>query len=155
MRIRTANVVTALAGVGDVDYFTMYDEVQDRPDLDPTVVPAGVPIARAGAFPRPRSVWSPGRRLDWLVRGRLPAGVSNRDYRSVRGVLRSWARPPYDLVWYQLEETYLAVSPEVDAPAVVDLDVLIDDWSMRRLAVSMKDRSRLSPRALAAMNPEP
>ncbi|MGH2572646.1 MAG: hypothetical protein ACRDGU_04050, partial [Actinomycetota bacterium] len=123
--IRVANVVRALATMGDVDFFYLSQDhtVPDGP-------PPNEPVARFGAAPRPPGTHPRlprnARLLGWLASSRLPVSVGLRDYSEVRSIFRAWARPRYDLAWIGRALCHAAIGDLVGAPTIVDFDDLED-----------------------------
>jgi glycosyltransferase involved in cell wall biosynthesis len=137
--IRAANLVRALARLGDVDLLGL-----TRRETLPPSLPASQPVARLALMSKPPSIYGGGRRLRWLTAERLPVEIATRDYSSVRSKFGDWARPQYDLVWMQGAESYIAIGPGIDAPSIVDFADLEDHKIAGRLRV---DDGRLAPRA--------
>jgi hypothetical protein len=130
-RFRIANTVEALSWLGDVDLFVMPDS-RHHEDLVATPGP-DAPVARFGSVVRPPRRGSSGRRLAALARGGVPVTL-DRDYTGVRAAFAVWAGDrAYDLAWFHLAETYVALAPCLAAPAVVDLDVLEDHKGLQEL----------------------
>lgn len=123
--IRVANVVRALATVGEVDFFFLS---QDR--SVPDGAPPNEPVARFGSAPSPPGthprIPRNARLMGWLASSRLPVSVGLRDYSEVRSIFRGWARPRYDLAWIGRALCHAAIGDLVDAPTIVDLDDLED-----------------------------
>jgi glycosyltransferase involved in cell wall biosynthesis len=126
--IRVANVVQALARLGEVDFFHIS---KVPPDASP---PSHGSIARLAAVQRPPSAYRGFRRLAWLAGSKLPLEVAMRDYSGLRSAFQAWARPRYDLAWIGRTENYMALGDVVGAPAVLDLDDLRD----QRIAGSLQ-----------------
>lgn len=131
--IRVANIVRALARVGEVDFFLI-----SRDGSVPEGPPAAEPVARFAAAPRPGSAYSGIRRLAWLAMRGTPVEVAMRDFTTLRSEVRRWARPHYDLVWIGRAEGYVALQGLIDAPHVVDFDDLKD----QRIAGSLRVHGR-------------
>jgi glycosyltransferase involved in cell wall biosynthesis len=131
-RIRAANSILALAPLGEVECFTLYDPAEDPIEGDPSYVPPGAGAVRAGAAPRGRKARSRAQQLEWFLRGELPSTFFGRDVDTPRRAFKEWAREPYDLVWFHGLESYVTLAPVVDAPVVMDLDVLLDQWVIER-----------------------
>ncbi len=128
--MRIANVVGALADLGAVDLFALVDPTR----TEDCTVPADAPVDRVEVAWRPRSRYGGLRRASWLVSGGLPAELFGWDHAAVRGRLRRWAAPHYDLVWYERAGAYVALRDEIAAPAIVDLDDLEDAKILDRLS---------------------
>jgi glycosyltransferase involved in cell wall biosynthesis len=127
--IRVANVVQALARLGEVDFFHIS---KVPPDASP---PSHGSIARLAAVQRPPSGYRGFRRVAWLAGSKLPLEVVMRDYSGLRSTFEAWARPHYDLAWIGRAENYMALGDViVGAPAVLDLDDLRD----QRIAGAMQ-----------------
>lgn len=128
-RHRFSSVVTALAAVGEVDLFTL---TRDTRREDQLAAPDGLGIARhmivrtdrAPATLAPLRAWSRDDRPRELVR-------ADREWAGAGAQLRSWVRPPYDLIWYEHTLALHAVGDIIataapGAATVVDLDNLND-----------------------------
>ncbi|MDQ6947035.1 MAG: glycosyltransferase family 4 protein [Actinomycetota bacterium] len=116
LRMRLLNALRALSEIGVVDFFAIVDPVPSGPEP----MPGGLDITRHLVVSRP--TLDEGR----LASPTLPSDFARRDYSSVRQAFQRWATAPYDLVWYGRLEPYVALSPQIDAPAVLDLDDLED-----------------------------
>src|SRR4051794_31445885 len=119
-RIRSANIVRSLADVGDVDLFV----VAVGQPVAPIPIPAVVRLARSAVVPA-------HRRGTAAVLARWATGSSTRrllrvDWDEPRAHLLEWARPPYDLIWYEHVHTWAGLAGAVPGPTVVDLDNLED-----------------------------
>lgn len=137
-KIRLANVVRALASVGDVDLFV---RVPHDFDLVEGIVPAGVGVRRSFVVhgDTPRS--TPKVVLSWLL-GRLPRGLIRMRSEAAREALRRWAQPPYDLVWFGHAHSYARFADLVDGSVMVDLDNLEDQHIRHHREVRAADRRR-------------
>jgi glycosyltransferase involved in cell wall biosynthesis len=130
LRMRVANIIQALATVGDVDVFTIGAENLQATDIDG-------PTVRLGGAARPDD--GPRGWLSRLTARRL--SIETRNYTSLRSVFHEWARGPYDLTWFARAESYIALGAVARSPAIVDLDDL-EDWRIAtRLVVSSRDSS--------------
>jgi len=119
-RIRTANIVRSLAGVGEVDLFV----VAVGQPIEPLAVPAAIRLSRTTVVPAPQ-------RGTVAVLARWATGTSPRhllrvDWNAPRALLLKWARPPYDLIWFEHAHTWAGLAGAVPGPTVVDLDNLED-----------------------------
>jgi glycosyltransferase involved in cell wall biosynthesis len=133
-RLRSANVIAALAELGIVDVFLL-----GQPDEVPLAPPPGLAVGRLGAVTR-RDRWVSRReRLTGLVPGRLPAAVRASDTAEIRQAFSSWCTDAYDVAWFVRIESWLAVGDLVDAPAIVDFDDLRDHLGLSRLGSSWPD----------------
>ena len=129
-RIRTANVVRALASLGEVDVFAHVSTDE------PAAVPAGEPARRIGSTPRTRATINRWRDLRWVMNGKVPREYSARDYTQARRDLRQWMQGPYDLAWVGNAETFVAFEPELSMSKIVDLYDLGDTKLRWRLAAA-------------------
>jgi polysaccharide biosynthesis protein PslH len=124
--IRVANVVRALAQLGDVDFFLLAHGGTPAS----TTVPDGEPVARmARAAKAPHT--SPRRGLraheaEWLLTTSLPFAVAMRDYSAIHSTFREWARSRYDLAWVGRAHAYVPLAGLIEAPTIVDFDDLED-----------------------------
>ena len=145
-RIRAANIVRALSRVGQVDLFTILstEETRELGDPDERAKLAEEAVVRVGAATRPSSSYSLRRRLGWIAVSSLPYEVDTRDYSAVRAAFATWAEKPYDLIWMEHAESFVALEPLIDAPCIVDLDDLEDHKIRARLAARRHDWSRRS-----------
>lgn len=141
-RIRVANVVEGLARLGEVEVFAMHEPDQDPIEGDPTVVPPGVPAIRSTAVPRGRLPKSRMKQVRWLLQSELPSILYGRDMEGPRRAFRSWIHEPYDLVWFHRAEAYLTLGGLVDAPVILDLDVLDDQWIEQRMIADAEQGPR-------------
>jgi glycosyltransferase involved in cell wall biosynthesis len=149
--IRVANIVRALARLGDVDFFL----IPHGGTASSTPVPSGEPVARMGRAPRAPRRGLGGlrvRQLTWLGTSTLPFSVATRDYSGVRSAFLAWARPHYDLVWIGRAHAYVPLAGLIDAATVVDFDDLEDRkiraWlDVASDAASLANPARPSPAA--------
>jgi glycosyltransferase involved in cell wall biosynthesis len=156
-RIRAANIVQALSRAGEVDLFTILSthEARELGYQAEWGKPAREAAIRVGAATRPSSSYGIRRRLRWMAASSLPYEVGTRDYSAVRTAFITWAEPPYDLIWMEHAESFVALERLIDAPCIVDLDDLEDHKIRARLAARRHDWSRrdwwrrLEPTALA------
>jgi glycosyltransferase involved in cell wall biosynthesis len=146
-RHRSANVIAALADLGDVDVFLLGDR-REEPVLHP---PADVHLARTGAAARPAIKV---RRIDRLLAaapGGRPAAIRRQDDTAVRAAFSSWADGRYDLAWFVRIESWLALGSLVDAPSVIDYDDLRDQLLLSRLGSTWPDPATPSRSASATV----
>ncbi len=143
-RIRTANIVRALSRAGEVDLFTILS-TQEARELGESGGRGDLvegAAARVGAATRPSSSYRIRRRLGWMVAGSLPYELGTRDYSAVRTAFLTWAKPPYDLIWMEHAESFVAFEALMNGPCVVDLDDLEDHKILARLAARRDDWRR-------------
>lgn len=120
--IRLANTVEVLAGMGEVDLFTLCD-----PRRTGREVPDGIALARSITTPYPEAARPLAWRASWIGRPGLPLEVAMRRFDPVpRVAFRAWVRGPYDLVWFTSAATYAWLGMPRLGPTVVDLDDLED-----------------------------
>ena len=118
---RSANVVAALAELGDVDMFLLAN-----PRTVPEPPPAALGLRRVGHVVRTEPQV---RRLDrWvtIAPGTSPAVIRRRDDGEARAAFSSWLTHDYDLVWFVRIESWLALGSLIAAPAIIDYDDLRD-----------------------------
>jgi glycosyltransferase involved in cell wall biosynthesis len=130
-RIRLRNVLQALARLGAVDLWSVL--LDDRPPdavAPPTDTPARRVEVRVHAARR-----SGAARLARWVLGHRPRELGWHDERDLRRALETFARPPYDLVWYSGLSTFVRFEGIVDAPTIVDFDNLVDVMLEHRRAI--------------------
>lgn len=138
-QIRLAAVVSALHELGSVDLF-VYASGQgqtSRASRRPTTANRATSpfIRRACILPRP-----PLRHLSitnrgaWLMSGRLPLSVLTLDFSRYRQLLREWADPSYDLLWYVKPQSYARFGDLYPASvSIVDFDDLENHKILGRL----------------------
>jgi glycosyltransferase involved in cell wall biosynthesis len=126
--IRLAHSIEILAGIGDVDLFTLCD-----PRRTDRAVPAGVDLARVSTTPYPAAAHPMRWRAAWLGRRGVPLEVAMRRHDpEPRAALRAWARGPYDLVWFSTALTYDWSGRPRLGPTVIDLVDLEDEKERQR-----------------------
>ena len=126
--IRLANSIEVLAGLGDVDLFTLCD-----PRRTGREVPVGVDLARVGTTPYPEAARAVRWRVAWAGRPGLPLEVAMRRHDPTpRADFDVWVRPPYDLVWFSTAATYTWLGRPRLGPTVVDLVDLEDEKERQR-----------------------
>jgi glycosyltransferase involved in cell wall biosynthesis len=133
LRIRLANVVAALAEVGDVDLFTFAWRTTDVAEP-----PSRGLIHRSKVVPRPRANRTTLAKLAWLLAGEMPSYFHGRQYGNAKESFARWAQLEYDLIWYSRVEPYVAFGRLVRGPAIVDIDDLID-WRITKEILSRQD----------------
>lgn len=124
-RIRLANVVKALAELGEIDLFTFTWRATDVSEP-----PSDCPVERWKVLPRPVAERTFLRNLRWLLGGRLPSDFLGRDYEPVQTAFAGWAHPRYDLIWFSRLEPYVTLGHLVEGPAIIDVDDLAD-WKAK------------------------
>jgi polysaccharide biosynthesis protein PslH len=130
-RIRAANAVRGLAEAGSVDLFCV---VSERPDLE-GVEPEPEYVSRVHIHHRAPFGPTPAGLARWVTTG-WPRPVAWRDWSRARAALRSWAEPPYDVVWYYACGTYLGLRGEATGKTIVDLNDLEDDKLLTLMRVA-------------------
>lgn len=117
---RVAAVVSALAELGDIDFFLLDDRGRsdDRP-------PHGAPITRFCRADLGRHRHGRRSQARWLLTGRGPYELSDIDFTEVRRTFARWARR-YDLAWFVRTLPHVALGDLVACPSVVDVDDLED-----------------------------
>jgi hypothetical protein len=152
-QLRVANIVRALAGLGEIDLFSSVSTREPASDaLMPQILE---PVARLGLGTRTGISSGFGTTARWLVSSRLPYEIARLDYAGVRSAFQEWARPDYDLTWIARAESHAGLGDLVEAPCVVDLDDLEDQKISAKLRVGahsdrMNDGAqRRGPRAVA------
>jgi glycosyltransferase involved in cell wall biosynthesis len=125
--LRRAMVVSALATCGTLDLFSIVDDEASAGPSDELDVNRWTTSRRPGT--------RTGRidRLSWLATGQLPLPLGLRDYRRLRTHLRDWVAGPYDVVWVERPEGFIAVDGLTTAPVVCDFDDLEDEKTAGRL----------------------
>ena len=126
--IRLANSVEVLAGLGDVDLFTLCD-----PRRTDRVVPVGVELARMATTPYPEAARPLLWRASWVGRAGLPMEVAMRHFDPApRASFEAWVRGPYDVVWFSTPATFAWLGRPDLGPTVVDLVDLEDEKERQR-----------------------
>jgi glycosyltransferase involved in cell wall biosynthesis len=129
--IRLANTVEALAGLGDVDLFTLCD-----PRRTDRSVPIGVDLSRMATTPYPEAARPLTWRASWVGRAGLPLEVAMRRFDPVpRAAFEAWVRGPYDVVWFSTPATFAWLGRPRLGPTVVDLVDLEDEKERQRTAL--------------------
>jgi glycosyltransferase involved in cell wall biosynthesis len=135
--IRLSQVVESVAAVADLDLFILHDPVRTK-----VVIPPAVPVHRWTGTPYPRTSPQLRWRLEWAVRPGLPLEVAMaRADRTPRLALRDWARPPYDVVWFERAPSFEWTGRPDLGPTIVDLDDL-EDVKARLRAELLADQLR-------------
>ncbi len=129
--IRLAKSVEALAEMGDVDLFSLYDQrVPDR------TVPPNVNLSRVGTTPYPEVGNSLRWRAAWLARRGVPMEViMRRSDKAPRRAFESWAAQRYDLVWFSTAATFEWLGRPRLGPTVIDLIDLESEKEEQRAAI--------------------
>ncbi len=137
-RMRLATTIDALRSVGTVDLFVAardHNSQRDEPDEGT--------VRRLGVCDFPRFRRSVVERLSWFMRSDLPLELTGRDWSALRRAFADFvAGERYDVVWVSRLESYVAVAPLLNAPTILDLDNLEDDWHATRLSASETDGAR-------------
>ena len=120
--MRLANVIAALSDLGPVELFALVHPTE----LGSCRLPPDVPVQRVMTAARSAVPLTRRRRLLWLASGRLPLELFGRRYGAVQSAFKLWEEGPYDLVWFGDAEAFVALSPLVQAPTIVDFDDLED-----------------------------
>jgi glycosyltransferase involved in cell wall biosynthesis len=147
--LRSQQVIASLAGLGQLDVFSLV--YPKRPD--PCDLPSGVTVSRLEVVTSPKPVYSLGRRLRWLVARDRPLEVVASESAAVRARFEAWAAPSYDLVWVSRAGTFEMVGRPHLGRTIVDLDDLEDKKIRGRLAAMERQpvpagrRERLRRRA--------
>ena len=142
--MRLANVVEALASVGEVDLF-----IAARPPDDPNRMDAaGGQVARLGKvmvtrYPTASQSWA--KRVTWFLHRNLPLEVYLRDLGEVQQVFRRFVDSEYDLAWISRIENYVAFGSFLQCPTIVDLDDVTSVWLEGRFAARERDDPRSGP----------
>jgi glycosyltransferase involved in cell wall biosynthesis len=127
--MRSQQVIETLAGLGQLDLFSLV--YPNRPE--PCVVPSDVPVQRTEIVTSPKPVYSLRRRLRWLAASDLPLEVVASQSAVIRSHLAGWVHPPYDLVWVSRASTFELLGRPQLGPTVVDFDDLEDQKIRTRL----------------------
>jgi glycosyltransferase involved in cell wall biosynthesis len=141
-RLRLDHVIGGLLEAGSVDLFAAIEPAL-QPSLTPEM-PRGV--SRVAVVPlsdSPRDL----RLATSMLRTPLPRRIPWRDWSSARDQLEHFVDGGYDLVWFSHADTWLGLSDQIVAPAIVDLDNL-EDFALRAHLATNR-LQRLRPRELA------
>lgn len=140
-RMRLAIAVTALAELGDVDFFGML-----RPGSENAIVDAPVALSRVKLVTRPPARAGGRASIGWLM-GRLPRRLSGIDHTGTRAAFDAWVADHYDVEWHYRLDNFVAVGGRVAAPSIVDFDDLKDQVLRTRAdLVAEQPTSRLRAR---------
>ncbi|MGQ0830928.1 MAG: glycosyltransferase [Microthrixaceae bacterium] len=142
-RHRSANVIAALAALGEVDVFVLGDPRLES-ELTP---PAGLAVARLGHAGRADRRETRLDQLRTLVPGALPSSMRRQDHAPTRAAFTTWGPGSYDLAWFVRIESWTALGALVDAPAIIDYDDLRDQLVMSRLRSAWPDPTEPDSRA--------
>ncbi|MGD0312705.1 MAG: glycosyltransferase [Acidimicrobiales bacterium] len=147
--IRSSTAVEALAQLGDVDLFALYDQRLYDGRGPAEHVPPGVALSRVGAVPYPQIGPSLRWRAAWLAQGRAPMEIVMRRSDTAPGAaFRRWAAERYDLVWFATPGTFDWLGRPALGPAVVDLDGLEGGKERRRARTMQSSWSGDGPAGL-------
>jgi polysaccharide biosynthesis protein PslH len=150
-KIRLANVISALAALGQTDLFAFAkpEWLHETGALD--LEAAGkAGIDRMEVVPRPHSELSGLHRVSWFAGGRQPMSLAGRNYGHAVDRFSSWTRGQYDFVWNSRVETYLSIGRRLqDVCTVVDVDDLQDHLLVSRFRVRGDDDTSALARRLA------
>lgn len=127
--LRLTTVLSALAGLGEVEFFAF---VYNRNEVtcDP---PGEFGLVRVSVSTYPEPDLSARGRLRW-ARSSLPLDLTRMDCVQARIDFERWRRPSYDLVWFSKAGTFQALGRPRLGPTIVDLDDLEDHKLLARLA---------------------
>jgi len=143
--MRMARTVDALADMGELDLFSLYDE--RSPDR---TVPPGVRLARLGSAPQPAVDHSLRWRAEWMARrGRPMEVVRRRSDSSPRRAFDAFVADHYDLVWCSGAVTYDVLGRPRLGPTVVDFIDLEGEKERQRAALTAAASSGTSLSARA------
>jgi glycosyltransferase involved in cell wall biosynthesis len=121
-RIRLANVVRALASVGEVDGFFVVNDGSPERAWD---VPPDAKLARVQVCYETGKHSGARLRARWFTSG-LPVEMLWRSWDRARTELEAFADRRYDVVWMGHALPFVALSRVVSGPLIVDLDNLED-----------------------------
>lgn len=134
-RMRLATTIDALGSLGIVDLF-----VAPRDRNSQRAEPKARTIRRLCLCEFPQSRLPLVERLAWFARPELPLELAGRDMSELRRTFATFVEgQEYDLVWVSRLESYVAFASFLNAPTIVDLDNLEDDWYASRLSASEND----------------
>ena len=135
--IRLGKIIEALAALGEVDLFTLYDR---RRTSFP--VPEGLRLARQEStlYPTPDRVarW----RAAWATHRDLPLEVAMRNGdQGPRRHFEGWVADHYDAVWFDKPAVFHWLGRPRLGPTIVDIDNLEDEKAMQWARV-LRDHDR-------------
>jgi hypothetical protein len=148
-QLRSANIVAALAQMGDVDVFLLADPRHSQ-ELSP---PAEMAVRRTGVVARHDADIRSRDRLQTFVPGSRPAIIRHLDAAAARAAFAEWRDGSYGVAWFVRLESWLALGDLVDAPAIVDFDDLRDQLVASRRRSPWPDPP--SPRSVSARARDP
>ena len=134
--LRLGKIIEALADLGEVDLFTLYD-----PRRSSFPVPDGLHLARRETtlYPTPdRAVrWRPS----WATRRDLPLEVAMRGHDpGPRRHFEAWVADHYDAVWFDKPAVFHWLGRPRRGPTIVDIDNLEDEKAMQWARVRGQER---------------
>jgi len=138
--LRVSRNIDALARLGEVDLFSLYDTT-----AEPPIVPDHVRINRLGLTPYP----APGSPVRAAIKGhladRLPWHVALRsgDGRP-RNECRAFVLPPYDVVWITTAATWEWLGRPRFGPTIIDLIDLEDVKVLQEAALDSSADSEMT-----------
>ncbi|MGQ0431888.1 MAG: glycosyltransferase family 4 protein [Microthrixaceae bacterium] len=122
-------MIAAVAELGEVDVFLLGDASLES-DVTP---PPNLHLGRVGYAPRATRRLTRLERLAGLAPVGAPAAVRQQADDAARRAFSEWVDGTYDLAWFVRIESWLALGPLVDAPAIIDYDDLRDHLARSRL----------------------
>lgn len=128
-------MIAALAELGEVDVFLLGDASLES-DVTP---PSNLHLARVGYAPRATRRLTRLERLAALAPIGAPAAIRQQLDDATRRAFSEWVDGTYDLAWFVRIESWLALAPLVDAPAIIDYDDLRDHLARSRLRSDWPD----------------
>ena len=149
--MRLADWIDALAEIGDVDLFTLYD-----PQF-PREVPPSISLARLQTTPRPTRGPSLRWRARWLTHRGVPMRVAMKSFNDApRRTFESWATGEYDLVWFSTAELFELLGKPYLGPTIIDLvDLESEKEHQRALNIRATDVGARPGRGCGAGSPPP
>jgi glycosyltransferase involved in cell wall biosynthesis len=126
--LRLTVTIDALAELGPVDLFTLYDARRPTPE-----VPASVSLRRWTVTPHPKYPSQLRWRLRWLLHRGMPMEVARGSVDPVpRQVFTAWRADDYDVIWFHSTMPYVWLGRPHDGPTVVDFYDLEGDKERQR-----------------------
>jgi glycosyltransferase involved in cell wall biosynthesis len=141
--LRSQQVIAALAGLGELDLFSL--AYPNRPD--PCALPDDVVVSRLEVVTNPLPVHSLWRRLRWLVARDRPLEVVAAESAAVRARFEAWADRSYDLVWVSRATVFDMLGRPRLGRTIVDLDDLEDKKIRGRLDAMRRQPAPVGRRA--------
>ena len=135
--IRLAMVIDAVADMGEVDLYCLFDHRRAV-----VALPESVKVKRLKTVPYPGTPSERRWRTEWLMKRGRPYEVSARvaDH-GPRKAFESWAADHYDVAWFDAGCTYEWTGRPRLGPTICDLDSLEDEKARVHAQILWAERS--------------